>query len=224
MTLIQFVQNYEDLSTDKGYQFKFFCDKCHNGFMTRFQTSAMGVAESALRVAGSLFGGFFNTASNSAYEIQCAVGGPAHDAALEAAVAEGKEHFHQCTRCGKWVCPEACWNGEAGLCQACAPNFKEELASAQAHAKADAVRAQLQEKAAKTDYVSDIDMGAVAVIAARAPSAAADGRCASCGAPAVAGPFCAQCGAPRRPRGCPGCGAAAVPNVHFCATCGHKLA
>src|SRR5579862_3866480 len=93
MALIQFVQNYEDLSTDQGYQFKFFCDKCHNGFMTHFQASTMGMAESALKVAGNLFGGFFNTASNSAYEIQRAIGGPAHDAALEAAVKEGKQHF-----------------------------------------------------------------------------------------------------------------------------------
>ena len=40
--MIQFVQNYEDLSTDHGYQFKFHCDKCGNGFMTEFQTSAIG--------------------------------------------------------------------------------------------------------------------------------------------------------------------------------------
>ena len=116
MALIQFVQNYEDLSTDKGYQFKFHCDKCGNGFMTEFQTSALGMAESALRVAGNLFGGFLSTAGNSAYEIQRAVGGPAHDSALATAVEEGKTHFHQCTRCGKWVCPEVCWNGEAGMC------------------------------------------------------------------------------------------------------------
>jgi len=28
MALIQFVQNYQDLSTDRGFQFKFHCDKC----------------------------------------------------------------------------------------------------------------------------------------------------------------------------------------------------
>ncbi len=31
---IAFVQNYQDLSTDRGYQFKFNCDHCNNGFMT----------------------------------------------------------------------------------------------------------------------------------------------------------------------------------------------
>ena len=45
MSMIQFVQNYQDLSTDKGYQFKFHCDKCGNGFMTEFQTSAIGMAD-----------------------------------------------------------------------------------------------------------------------------------------------------------------------------------
>jgi hypothetical protein len=224
MGLIQFVQNYEDLSTDKGYQFKFHCDKCQNGFMTRFQTSAMGVAESALRVAGSLFGGIFNTVGNSAYEIQRAVGGPAHDAALETAVAEGKQHFHQCTRCGKWVCPDVCWNADAGLCEGCAPNFKEEMASAHAQAKAEAMRAQLQEKAAKTDYVADVDMSAGAAVKAPSPATAAADRCASCGAAGGAGRFCPQCGAARPLPGCPGCGAPVAPNTRFCAGCGHKLA
>ena len=167
MSMIQFVQNYEDLSTDKGYQFKFHCDKCGNGFMTEFQTSAIGMAESALRVAGSVFGGFFNTAGNSAYEIQRAIGGPAHDSALAKAVEEGKTHFHQCTRCGKWVCPDVCWNADASMCDGCAPRFQQELASAHAHAKADAARQQLLAKAQKTDFVSDIEMSAQAVV--RAP-------------------------------------------------------
>ena len=42
MTLIQFTENHEDLSTDQGYQFKFFCDRCRNGYMSSFQASALG--------------------------------------------------------------------------------------------------------------------------------------------------------------------------------------
>ncbi|HEY2514584.1 MAG TPA: hypothetical protein VGI39_27155, partial [Polyangiaceae bacterium] len=127
MALIQFVQNYQDLSTDRGFQFKFHCDKCGNGFMTRFQVSTFGVAEAALGIASSLFGGVFNQVHNAEYEVQRAVGGKAHDAALETAVAEGKTHFHQCARCGKWVCPEVCWNGDAGMCDGCAPKFEQEM-------------------------------------------------------------------------------------------------
>ena len=49
MGMIQFVNNYDDLSTDKGYQFKFHCDKCGNGYMSRFSASVVGTAGSLLR-------------------------------------------------------------------------------------------------------------------------------------------------------------------------------
>ncbi|MCX6638013.1 MAG: zinc ribbon domain-containing protein, partial [Acidobacteria bacterium] len=39
MSIIRFTQNHEDLSTDRGYQFKFFCDRCGNGYLSSFQTS-----------------------------------------------------------------------------------------------------------------------------------------------------------------------------------------
>jgi hypothetical protein len=223
LAMIQFVQNYEDLSTDRGYQFKFHCDKCGNGFMTEFQTSAIGMAESALKVAGSVFGGFFNAAGNSAYEIQRAIGGKAHDSALEQAVAEGKQHFHQCTRCGKWVCPDVCWNGDASMCDGCAPKFQQELASAHAHAKADVARQQLYEKAKKADFVSDVEMSAKAVARAPGPVAAAAtcaAKCTACGVALGDGRFCPQCGAERRAAACSGCGAAIAPATHFCAQCG----
>jgi hypothetical protein len=223
--LIQFVQNYQDLSTDKGFQFKFFCDHCHNGYMTRFQTSTLGMAESALHIAGNLFGGIFNTAGNSAYEIQRAVGGKAHDAALEEATQEGKQYFQQCTRCGKWVCPEVCWNAQASMCEGCAPNLQEEMAAAHAQAKVDAARAQLHEAAAKQNYVGGIDMSAGSVLRAPGPATAAADRCGSCGAAMAATvKFCPQCGKPKAAPGCPGCGAAIQPGTKFCGECGHKLA
>jgi hypothetical protein len=40
MALIQFTRNHSDHSTDKGYQFEFFCDRCGNGFMSEFKASA----------------------------------------------------------------------------------------------------------------------------------------------------------------------------------------
>ena len=48
MALIQFTKNHSDHSTDKGYQFEFFCDRCGNGFMTAFKPSMTGYAGSAL--------------------------------------------------------------------------------------------------------------------------------------------------------------------------------
>ena len=75
MAMVQFVNNYDDLSTDRGYQFRFHCDRCGNGHMSEFQTSVVGTAGSVLRVASDLFGGWFNSVGHSSYDIQRAVGG-----------------------------------------------------------------------------------------------------------------------------------------------------
>jgi Double zinc ribbon len=230
MAMIQFVSNYEDLSTDRGYQFKFHCDKCGNGFMSRFQPSVTGTAGSLLRAAGSLFGGWASSAGDSAYEVQRAVGGKAHDEALLKAVAEGKEHFHQCSRCGRWVCPEVCWNASAGQCEECAPDYQEELSSAHAQAKAQATRQQLYEKAQQTDYVSQIDMSAGSVAKAPAPAApqtssAAPANCSSCGAAVGKAKFCPECGTPTKPAPlvCAGCGHQPENPTKFCPECGAKM-
>src|SRR5690349_17951225 len=160
MSMIRFTANHEDLSTDRGYQFKFLCDKCGNGYMSRFQPSLTGTAGGLLRAAGDIFGGILSNAGNSAYEVQRAVGGRAHDGAFEKAVEEAKGYFKQCSRCGRWVCPEMCWNNKAGLCEQCAPDFEESFAASKANAMADAAHSQLYEKAGQTDYTSGVDMQA----------------------------------------------------------------
>src|SRR5438132_3008740 len=88
MALIQFTRNHTDHSTDKGYQFEFFCDRCGNGFMSEFKASAMGVAGSALRTVGGLFGGFLGSVGSNTYEIERAVQGPGHDKAFRECVEE----------------------------------------------------------------------------------------------------------------------------------------
>jgi hypothetical protein len=233
---IAFVQNYQDLSTDRGYQFKFNCDHCGNGYMTSFQTSAIGMAESALKVAGDFFGGMFAQAGNSAYEVQRMIGGQAHDSALASAVAECKQHFQQCTRCGKWVCPEVCWNGPANLCKGCAPRFEEEFAHAHADARAMAARSQLQSKAAETNFTDGVDMKAVQYAAPAAapfvpppagpaPPVAGGAHCTGCGALLGTGKFCQQCGQARPvapPTTCT-CGSPIAPGTKFCGDCGARL-
>ena len=59
MALIQFTRNYHDESTDTGFQFEFYCDRCGNGYQTEFQASGLGTVTNALDVASNLFGGFF---------------------------------------------------------------------------------------------------------------------------------------------------------------------
>lgn len=228
MGMIQFVNNYEDLSTDRGYQFKFHCDKCGNGYMSSFQTSTIGTAGSLLRAAGSFFGGWVGSAGDSAYEIQRAVGGKAHDSALATAVEEGKKHFHQCSRCGRWVCPEVCWNAEAGQCEECAPNFQEQMTSAHAQAKAEAARQQLMEKAMATDYVSKVDMSAGSVMAGAAPAKAKARFCPECGTNAGTAKFCPECGTAvpavkASGADCTNCGFHSETPVKFCPECGGKM-
>jgi len=209
MGLIQFTRNYEDLSTDRGYQFKFLCDKCGNGYMTQFQISSIGVVSDIARTAGNIFGGVFGRIGSSTYDVQRAVGGKAHDEALRKAVEEAKGHFHQCGRCGKWVCPEVCWNQSRGLCEECAPDVQEEVAAAQAQATRD----QIVEKARSTNYVEKIDMKSHAAVV-----------CASCGAKAEGGKFCPECGLPLRVTlTCDKCGAEASSTTKFCPECGNRL-
>ena len=218
MTLIRFTANNQDLSTDRGYQFKFFCDKCGNGHMSRFQPSLTGTAGGLLRAAGGIFGGILSSAGNSAYEVQRAIGGKAHDNAFEKAVEEAKEYFKQCTRCGKWICPDVCWNAKAGLCEACAPDFEEDFAAHKAQAMNQAAQQQLYDKARQTEYASATDMSA----GASAPSATLS--CPSCGAKTTGSKFCPECGGPLQIKlTCSGCGFQPEGAPKFCPECGVKM-
>jgi len=199
--MIQFVANYDDLSTDKGYQFKFYCDKCQNGYLSEFQTSTTGAAASLLHAAGGLLGGIFGKVGDSAYQIQKAVGGKGHDEALKKAVEEGRKHFRQCTRCGKWVCAEICWNTKVGLCEACAPDSEEELAAQQALATAE----QIATKTREQNYTKGMDLSKPKQI----------NSCQKCGEKTEPGAnFCPSCGAPM---------AQPAPKTSFCPNCGTKL-
>ncbi len=208
-SMIRFTENYDDLSTDRGYQFKFFCDRCGNGYMSSFQTSVTGIAGGLLQAAGTMFGGFLGRAGSGAYEIQRAVGGKAHDQALRAAVEEVKPHFHQCKRCGKWVCPEVCWNPRRGLCMECAPDVEQEIAAAQAQATKD----QVWEKAAATNYTGNLDLK-------RHMTA----YCPECGAKTQGAKFCPECGARLNAKAtCPHCETEVEAGTRFCPECGGKI-
>jgi membrane protease subunit (stomatin/prohibitin family) len=210
MATIEFTGNYDDLSTDKGYQFKFYCEKCNNGYMSSFQSSKFGLAASAMEVASGLFGGVFGKVADSAYQVQRAVGGPAHDAALRAAVAEVKPLFKQCTRCGRWVCEPICFNKKAQLCEWCAPDMDEELAAAQA----EAAKEQVFEKARDVNWTKGRDL-----------SVASGALCKSCGAKLTGGKFCPECGTPvSQKKHCVSCGVEAEGSPKFCPECGQRFA
>lgn len=207
-TRIPFTGNHEDLSTDRGYQFKFYCEKCGNGYMSSFQTSKIGMLGSAARVAGSLFGGVFGSVANSSYEVQQAIGGAAHDTAMKEAVQEIAPTFKQCTRCGQHVCQPICWNKKAGLCETCAPDLDEELAAAQA----EAAREQAHERARSVNWLEKKNVAQVT-----------GAVCRECGAKHQGGKFCPECGAASSPkRSCAECGHEAEGSPKFCPECGQR--
>jgi membrane protease subunit (stomatin/prohibitin family) len=210
MPNIPFTKNYTDLSSNRGYQFRFHCGRCGNGYQSSFVTNKLGAAAMAANAAASLLGGLVGGAARAAQSLESVVAGPQHDAALDAAVREITPLFKQCTRCGQWVCEPVCWNKAAGLCETCAPDLNEEIAAAQAHA----ARAQVAEKVQAIDYLGQRDLAQVAAAV-----------CSKCGAKGQGGKFCPECGTSLSPkRKCGSCGAEAEGTPKFCPECGKPYA
>jgi hypothetical protein len=207
MPIAPFTRNYRDHSNNEGFQFEFFCDKCGSGFRSSFAANTLGLASDLLKAAGSIFGGALQSAGWGADHVKDAFRGKAWDDAFAAAIAECKPRFHQCGRCGHWVCPEVCWNGTRGLCLACAPDLQQEAAVAQAQVAVDQVR----EKAKQTDQTGGMDM-----------AAAQTAVCPHCNARVASGAkFCEGCGQSlAAPAGCPRCHAPMSATARFCGACG----
>lgn len=213
-THILFTDNYQDLSTEEGFQFRFNCERCGNGYMSSYQRNMTDMAGDALRAAGNLFGGVFGRASSSAYDIQRMVGGAAHDSALRKAVEEISPMFNQCKRCGQWVCKDVCWNDERDQCVRCSPRMAHEISAIESEATIN----QLRNKAN-----NDVDMtGGVNL-----NSAAATRTCPSCSASVPIGKkFCGDCGANVAATAKPHCFACDVygePGQKFCSDCGAPM-
>ncbi len=206
-----FTRNYADHSNDTGYQFEFNCDKCGNGFRSSFQGSVLGVGSKIAKGLGSLFGGGkFWAAGVAADHMKDGLRGKSWDDAFQKAIEEIKPKFHQCTRCGHWVCPEVCWNGPRSMCKDCAPDLAEEAAHHQAHIAAE----QIAEKIRSVDQVAGID-----------PTAQMLSACPSCKAKVAPGKkFCGECGKPMgsgvKKAFCTGCGAEMQAGSKFCGDCG----
>lgn len=201
---LAFTENYDDLSTDKGFQFRFYCRRCNNGYMSTFHYNVPGVASDMLRAAGSFFGDVFNRVADTAYNIQRAVGSPAHDQALQTAVAEIGPMFVQCRRCATWVCHQVCFNEQLGFCVECAPKLEVE-AQAVAHQQA------LEELHNHPQ---------------RGEATPGGSTCRACHAPLESGKkFCGECGAPAapQPQVCRQCHTPAPPGTKFCQECGTSL-
>jgi membrane protease subunit (stomatin/prohibitin family) len=210
---IEFVSNYSDLSTDKGFQFEFNCDRCSNGFRTQFRPWTVGSVSSVLDAAGSLLGGVFNTAADVGERVRSAGWQKAHDEAFQEAVQEIRPSFIQCPRCSTWVCRKACWNSKRGLCKECAPDLGVEMSAAQASRSVEEVWAHA--KMAEEDKKLAEGNWRETIVAS----------CPNCGAPqATNAKFCPECGTKiKASETCSKCGAKLTAGAKFCPECGEKV-
>lgn len=215
MGKIQFTQNYNDLSTNKGFQFEFYCDRCGTGYRTEFNASALGTLTSALDAASSLFGGLFGTAADLGERARSAAWEKAHDTAFTEAMEELKPDFVQCSRCSQWVCRKACWNDGKGLCKHCAPDLGVEMAAAQSSRTVQEIWAHSQ--------VAEEDR---AMLKEKNWREGVRATCPGCNAPLPAKvKFCAECGMKiDGEKHCTECGVTLKAGAKFCADCGAKQA
>jgi ribosomal protein L32 len=197
MPLTNFVRNYQDLSTDTGFQYEFFCDRCGNGYQTQFEPSVISGVTDILDTAGSLLGGFLSGAASIGEKVRSATWKKAHDTSFQKAIAEARPHFKQCTRCGQWM-DNICWNHSRGMCKGCTPDLEEEFSNIQAQAAIE-----------QATYVKAEKFQATIVV-----------NCSQCGASLQGGKFCAECGTPvKQPSKCHECGSD-TQGGKFCPECG----
>jgi hypothetical protein len=217
-----FTRNYEDNSTDAGFEFTFYCDNCNDGYKSSFIESSTykkkglmrGLGEGA-SILGSLVGGRMGNLGYGAdrasdvlserFEGKSPEWMKEHEKAFEHCQNEAKQHFHRDPNCNKYVCDQ-CWNEDEGLCVACAP--RQEVYVAQA--RAEAMKRNIND-AGRSATVWQGQIESKTTI------------CPSCGKPAGTGKFCNNCGASMDLIECPKCGAKNAQTVHFCNNCGENL-
>lgn len=194
MSKIAFTRNCSDLSTDQGFQFEFFCDRCGTGYRTLFQPSTLGKVSSLLDAASSMFGGILGRAADLGERARSATWEKAHDEAFAKAMEELRPEFVQCPRCSAWVCRKGCWNPKKGLCKDCAPDLGVEMAAAQASRTREEIWAHSK--------VADEDRE---VLEEESWREGVRATCPKCEAPLPAHvKFCPECGAKVRRPGHPG--------------------
>ena len=221
MALKPFTSNFEDNSTEAGFQFTFFCDACHEGYKTefveaksykkgRFFRGLGGIIGAAAQMSGK-FGNVGYGAERGAdilserFEGMSPEWHKEHEKVFELVQNEAMGHFHRCPRCKKFFCDND-WNEEAGLCVEEAPRESTEVAAARAEKMVRDIRSKAENTQVFTGKIEQRQT-----------------MCPQCGNPAGEGKFCSNCGAPLGMNKCPRCGAGTTAGARFCGECGQKL-
>jgi hypothetical protein len=222
MTLQPFTRNFDDNSTEAGFQFTFHCDICSDGYKTQFIASKTYKKAGLLRGLGqaaSIGTSLIGRGSNLGYAgertgdiLSERFHGMSpewhkeHEEAFKLAQNEAMGHFKRCPKCHKYVC-ESDWNEQEGLCTEDAPRLNVEIAAAKAQVQSE----QAWEKARNSQiFTGNIESKQT--------------MCPKCGKPTGEGKFCNNCGAPLALNKCPKCGAQNQAGARFCSECGNKLA
>ena len=135
MAMQSFTRNFDDNSTEAGFEFEFRCDKCGDGVKSRFiesKTYRKGCMFKSITEGISTGARLFGL-NNIAYGLERGsdiVGRSfdgmspewhkEHEYAFQQAVNEAKSHFHRCHGCTTYVC-DSDYNEEEGMCVDCAP-------------------------------------------------------------------------------------------------------
>lgn len=202
MGLTKFVRNVKDLSDDGGYKFRFHCDKCGDGFESQYVAASTNMLKTAVDVFSMLkpLGGY--GAKRVADSIDRGLRGKERDKAYEKAAHRAMHFFKKCNGCGKWVCPQSCWNQDIGMCEACAPNTNEEKLKQLAQKQVDQALRNVQES-------QQVGVRSLA--------------CLVCNQSVSGGKFCEHCGSSlEQSRDCHGCGQQLKASAKFCTECGAK--
>ncbi len=217
-----FTRNYEDNSTEAGYQFTFYCDICHDGYKTSFiesetykrkkglrgLTQGAGMLGSMLRGRAGNIGWNLERGGNilsERFEQRSPEWQKEHEKAFERAQNEAQQHFHRCHACQKWVC-DSDYNEDEGLCIECAPRQEVYVAKARAEAMKRNIDAKVETSTVWNDKLESKTT-----------------VCQVCGKPAGNGKFCNNCGASLELNICPACGRENARGVKFCNQCGSPM-
>lgn len=116
------MKNYRDLSvkgTDvsAGFQFEFFCNCCSFTWQSQFKPHRMGQVTGWITRFAFLFSDL-HKAGRATGAMTAAGSRGAHEEALDAAQAQARRYFSQCSECQGQACEE-CFSEDSGQCKSC---------------------------------------------------------------------------------------------------------
>jgi len=189
--------HYTDLSSERGFQFEFYCERCPEAWRSDFVRYSESRLPGAMDAASRLMAPR-NADGRGVASFRGAAWDRARDSAFRRAARTAGEHFHACAECHCHCCP-GCWNSTTLRCTACSPVGELALAPASEERRLDLTPP---------------------VPAAAGPIGR---RCSDCGRSAGGASFCSHCGAALgEKQACRACQTTIPAAARFCPSCGER--